>query len=90
MEYFESPVSAIPTDDRNRKSALTLVILDGAHVPFILAAVLHDLNRIRELAGFGLVVFGTARDKQAFEMLDLLRRHHCGCGSSSLRKNRQK
>jgi len=51
------------------------VILDGAHVPFNLAAVLHDLNRIREFAGFCVVVFGTTRDKQAFEMLDLLRRH---------------
>jgi folylpolyglutamate synthase/dihydropteroate synthase len=37
--------------------------------------VLHDLNRIREFAGFCVVVFGTTRDKQAFEMLDLLRRH---------------
>ena len=63
---------AIPTDDRNRKSAINL---DGAHVPFNLAAVLHDLNRIREFAGFCVVVFGTTRDKQAFEMLDLLRRH---------------
>jgi dihydrofolate synthase/folylpolyglutamate synthase len=54
---------------------LTPVILDGAHVPFNLAAMLHDLNRIRELAGFCVVVFGTTRDKQAFEMLDLLRRH---------------
>ena len=63
---------AIPTDDRNRKSAINL---DGAHVPFNLAAVLHDLNRIREVAGFCVVVFGTTRDKQAFEMLDLLRRH---------------
>ena len=61
MEYFELPVSAIPTDDRDRKSALTPVILDGAHVPFNLAAVLHDLNRIRELAGFCVVVFGTGR-----------------------------
>jgi dihydrofolate synthase / folylpolyglutamate synthase len=33
MEYFELPVTAIPTDDRDRKSALTPVILDGAHVP---------------------------------------------------------
>ena len=63
---------AIPTDDRNRKSAINL---DGAHVPFNLAAVLHDLNRIREFAGFCVVVFGTTRDKQALEMLDLLRRH---------------
>ena len=54
---------------------LTPVILDGAHVPFNLAVVLHDLNRIREFAGFCVVVFGTTRDKQAFEMLDLLRRH---------------
>jgi dihydrofolate synthase / folylpolyglutamate synthase len=75
MEYFELPVAAIPTDDWNRKSALTPLILDGAHVPFNLAAVLHDLGRIRELAGFCTVVFGTGRDKQAFEMLDLLRQN---------------
>jgi dihydrofolate synthase/folylpolyglutamate synthase len=72
MEHFELPVSAIPTDDRNCKSAFTPVILDGAHVPFNLAAVFHDLARIPELSGFRAVVFGTGRDKQAFEMLDLL------------------
>jgi dihydrofolate synthase / folylpolyglutamate synthase len=73
MEYFELPVADIRTDDRDRKRVLTPVILDGAHVPFNLAAVLHDLGRIRELAGFCAVVFGTGRDKEAFEMLDLLR-----------------
>jgi dihydrofolate synthase/folylpolyglutamate synthase len=75
MEYFELPVAAIATDDRNRKSAITPVILDGAHVPFNLAAVLHDLGKIRELAGLCAVVFGTGRDKQAFEMLELLKQN---------------
>jgi hypothetical protein len=73
MEYFELPVADIRTDDRDRKRVLTPVILDGAPVPFNLAAVLHDLGRIRELAGFCAVVFRTERDKEAFEMLDLLR-----------------
>jgi dihydrofolate synthase/folylpolyglutamate synthase len=75
MEYFELSVAAISPDDWERRSALTPVILDGAHVPFNLAAVLRDLGRIRELAGFCAVVFGTGRDKQAFEMLKLLKRN---------------
>lgn len=75
MEYFELPVAAIPTDDRDCKSALTPVILDGAHVPFNLLAVLNDLGKIRALTGFCAVVFGTGRDKQAFEMLELLKRN---------------
>jgi hypothetical protein len=37
--------------------------------------VLRDLRRIRELAGFFAVVFGTGRDKQAFAMLDLLKQN---------------
>jgi dihydrofolate synthase/folylpolyglutamate synthase len=73
MEGFELPVSSDITDPRNRKSIP--VILDGAHVPFNLAAVLRDLRRMRELAGFFAVVFGTGRDKQAFAMLDLLKQN---------------
>jgi len=73
MEGFELPVSGDITDLRNPKSIP--VILDGAHVPFSLAAVLRDLRRIRELAGFLAVVFGAGRDKQAFAMLDLLKQN---------------
>ena len=73
MEGFELPVSGDITGPRNRKSIP--VILDGAHVPFNLAAVLRDLRRIRELAGFCTVVFGAGRDKQAFAMLDLLKQN---------------
>jgi len=73
MEGFELPVSGDITGPRNRKSIP--VILDGAHVPFNLAAVLRDLRRIPELAGFFAVVFGAGRDKQAFAMLDLLKRN---------------
>lgn len=71
MEGFGLPVSGDIT--RNRKSIP--VILDGAHVPFNLAAVLRDLRRIRELAGFFVVLFGAGRDKQAFAMLDLLKQN---------------
>ncbi len=73
MEGFELPVSGDITGPRNRKSIP--VILDGAHVPFNLAAVLRDLRRIPELAGFFAVVFGAGRDKQAFAMLDLLKQN---------------
>src|SRR5258708_33322690 len=74
MEGFELPVPGDITGPRNRKSIP--VILDGAHVPFNLAAVLRDLRRIRELPGFLIVVFGVGRDKQAFAMLDLLKQNH--------------
>jgi dihydrofolate synthase / folylpolyglutamate synthase len=73
MEGFELPVSGDITGPRNRKSIP--VILDGAHVPFNLAAVLRDLRRIQESAGFFAVVFATGRDKQAFAMLDLLKQN---------------
>jgi dihydrofolate synthase / folylpolyglutamate synthase len=73
MEDFELPASGDVTGPRNRKSIP--VILDGAHVPFNLAAVLRDLRRIRELEGFFAVVFGTGRDKHAFAMLDLLKQN---------------
>jgi dihydrofolate synthase / folylpolyglutamate synthase len=73
LEYFELPVVTTPSDELNRESAKIPVILDGAHVPFSLAAILHDVARIRKLRGFCVVVFGTGRDKQAFEMLKLLK-----------------
>jgi dihydrofolate synthase/folylpolyglutamate synthase len=73
MEGFELPVSGGITGLRDSKRIP--VILDGAHVPFNLAAVLRDLHRIRELAGFFAVVFGTGRDKQAFAMLELLKQN---------------
>jgi dihydrofolate synthase/folylpolyglutamate synthase len=73
MEGFELPVLGDITGPRNCTSIP--VILDGAHVPFSLAAVLHDLRRIPELANFFVVVFGAGRDKQAFAMLDLLKQN---------------
>jgi dihydrofolate synthase/folylpolyglutamate synthase len=73
MEGFELPVSDGITGFRVNKRLP--VILDGAHVPFNLAAVLRDLHRMRELAGFFAVVFGTGRDKQAFALLELLKQH---------------
>jgi dihydrofolate synthase / folylpolyglutamate synthase len=73
MEGFELPVSSSITDFRGSKRLP--VILDGAHVPFNLAAVLRDLRGIRELAGFFTVVFGTGRDKQAVAMLELLKQN---------------
>ena len=41
------------------------LVFDGAHVPFNLAAVLHDLARIPELAGPGVAVVALAADKDA-------------------------
>jgi len=73
MEGFELPVSGGITGFRDSKRIP--VILDGAHVPFNLAAVLRDLRRVRELAGFFAVVFGTGRDKQASAMLELLKQN---------------
>ena len=73
MEGFELPVLGDITGPRNCTSIP--VILDGALVPFSLAAVLHDLRRIPELANFFVVVFGAGRDKQAFAMLDLLKQN---------------
>ena len=41
------------------------VVLDGAHVPFNIAAVLSDLSRAPELAGPCVAVVALARDKDA-------------------------
>lgn len=41
------------------------VVLDGAHVPFNIAAVLSDLGRAPELAGACVAVVALARDKDA-------------------------
>jgi dihydrofolate synthase/folylpolyglutamate synthase len=50
------------------------VILDGAHVPFNLEAVLADLEAMPDLAGPCAVMLGLGRDKQAAEMLAVLKR----------------
>jgi dihydrofolate synthase / folylpolyglutamate synthase len=73
MEGFGLPLLGDIPDPGNRKSIP--VILDGAHVPFNLAAVLRDLRRIPELAGPFVVVFGAGHDKQAFALLDLLKQN---------------
>ena len=61
MERFDPPGSAP-------------VILDGAHVAFNLEAVLADLDAQPDLAGPCVVVLGLGRDKQAREMLAVLKR----------------
>ncbi|MCX8996269.1 Mur ligase family protein [Rhizobiaceae bacterium BDR2-2] len=48
------------------------VVLDGAHVPFNLAAVLADLRRTPEHAGACLAVVSIARDKDAEGLLGVL------------------
>ena len=45
------------------------VVLDGAHVPFNIAAVLSDLERAPELAGPCVAVVALARDKDAHGFL---------------------
>ena len=50
------------------------VVFDGAHVPFNLAAVLHDLARIPELAGSGVAVVALAADKDAVGFLTELQK----------------
>jgi dihydrofolate synthase / folylpolyglutamate synthase len=49
------------------------VVLDGAHVPFNIAAVLRDLARAPELAGPCVAVAALARDKDAAGFLSELR-----------------
>lgn len=51
------------------------VVLDGAHVPFNLAAVLHDLTMDQRFAGPGVAVLALAADKDAGGMLDVLARY---------------
>jgi len=50
------------------------VVLDGAHVPFNIAAVLRDLARAPELAGPCVAVAALARDKDAEAFLSELGR----------------
>ncbi len=45
------------------------IVLDGAHVPFNIAAVLSDLKRSPELAGPCIAVVALARDKDAIGFL---------------------
>jgi dihydrofolate synthase/folylpolyglutamate synthase len=49
------------------------VVLDGAHVPSSLRAVLDELEADSELPGFPVAVFGTARDKDLVGLLKALR-----------------
>jgi dihydrofolate synthase / folylpolyglutamate synthase len=71
MERFDLPTATLIG---NAGHVSVPVILDGAHVPFNLQAVLADLDAMAELAGPCAVVFGLGRDKQAREMLAVLRR----------------
>jgi dihydrofolate synthase / folylpolyglutamate synthase len=60
--------------DIDVSSSRVPVVFDGAHVPFNLAAVLHDLARIPELAGPGVAVVALAVDKDAAGFLTELRK----------------
>lgn len=50
-------------------------VLDGAHVPFNLAAVLRDLARVPDLSGPCIALVGLAGDKDAAGFLAVLARH---------------
>jgi dihydrofolate synthase/folylpolyglutamate synthase len=58
------PSSILPHKGGGGPGALH-VVLDGAHVPFNVAAVLRDLARAPELAGPCVAVVALARDKDA-------------------------
>ncbi|AWN55675.1 bifunctional folylpolyglutamate synthase/dihydrofolate synthase [Methylobacterium sp. 17Sr1-1] len=51
------------------------VVLDGAHVPFNLAAVLRDLARASDLSGPCIALVALAGDKDAAGFLAVLARH---------------
>ncbi len=60
--------------DIDVSSSRVPVVFDGAHVPFNLAAVLHDLARIPQFAGPGVAVVALAVDKDAAGFLTELRK----------------
>lgn len=51
------------------------VMLDGAHVPFNLEAVLDDLSGMDGFAGKGIAVVAIAADKDAAGLLDVMHRY---------------
>ena len=73
MERFDLPVAALTGNADGASSHSVPVILDGAHVPFSLEAVLAELDDLTELGGPCAVVFGLGRDKQVREILGVLR-----------------
>ncbi|MEP9380137.1 Mur ligase family protein [Aquabacter sp. CN5-332] len=75
MERFDLPLATVANGLDYAPRAFLPVILDGAHVPFNLEAVLADLGNMADLAGPCAVVFGLGRDKQAREMLNVLKPH---------------
>ena len=65
------------------------VVLDGAHVPFNIAAVLSDLERWPELAGPCVAVVALARDKDAHGFLaELGRRASADRAAPACRRRR--
>ncbi|MDR5832320.1 Mur ligase family protein [Caballeronia sp. LP006] len=63
---------------------LVTVVMDGAHVPFNLSAVLRELNRDVELAGPCIAVVGIGRDKDAESLLAVLLESVSYCISTDL------
>lgn len=51
------------------------VMLDGAHVPFNLEAVLDDLSGMEGFSGPGIAVVAIAADKDAAGLLDVMKRY---------------
>lgn len=66
MEFFDVEVG------KGDKARTVHVVLDGAHVPFNLAAVLADLRLTPDHTGACLAVVSIARDKDAEGLLGLL------------------
>ncbi|WP_433706546.1 bifunctional folylpolyglutamate synthase/dihydrofolate synthase [Paraburkholderia sacchari] len=58
-----------------KRLAPVSVVLDGAHVPFNLEAVLRDLTNREDLRGDCVAVVGMAADKDAAGLLLVLARH---------------
>jgi dihydrofolate synthase / folylpolyglutamate synthase len=73
MERFNVPWQSYSERPSCHARRSIQVVLDGAHVPFNLQAVLRDLNRMEGLEGHCVVVFAIGRDKQAPELLSVLK-----------------
>lgn len=74
MERHDIDFKPAGTDVKSARAALP-VVLDGAHVPFNLDAVLRDLTAEPDLSRPGVAVFGLASDKDAVGMIEALARY---------------
>lgn len=72
---------------RTRHGAVP-VVLDGAHVPFNLAAVLRDLARMPDLPGPCIALVAMAGDKDAAGFLAVLARHRASVVATEMPERR--